>query len=837
MQKARKLCFLFIVSSMFLSVNAQNNPFSSLEIITVLQRPPSNAAMQKSAQIEGIRVFGDASGVAFTSDSLFLTENDGEIWREIILPKRLDETISAVNFIDANNGSVILADQKTGSLKLLKTNDGGIYWSALPVEIENDVLQDADLNKITIYSNETDPETMFIILKLSSSSNFEREIRFRSIDGGKGWNAGRSELKPNSFDKHFVTLKYFSGFFSGIDSVKLEGFDSDEESIIVSTAPAHINSDYKHSTWFLTSQGNCFGKKTGCVQKQKIYRNDARQEGGKTIVSLKEITPPEIKTRAEIEKQTAIAEAQNSVFAAPPNGTTRISLNRGFDKCTAATAAQMQTWWDNSPFYDVNIYLSGRNRGCSQAQLSAAWVNAVMAQGWGLIPTVVGYQSPCSVCTSCAKHSSDSATAETQGRGEADIAVADATNLGLTTGSVLYYDMERYDDVSGTGACSTPTKAFLKGWTDRVKELGYISGVYGSPTNAQNDWINIPPASQMDAVWLARWNNVMSVWGVSPLSDAFWTDHQRIHQWLGSRDETWGGVTFNIDNNVSDAPVAALAVAKNKNADFDGDGKSDISVFRPETGVWYVLYSSNSSFSAAQFGLSSDVVAPGDFDGDGKTDKGIFRPSEGNWYLLTKAGMFSSRQFGTSGDIAVPADFNGDGKSDIAVFRPSNGVWYIANSDSRGTFSIVQFGQNGDNPVQADYDGDGKADIAVFRPSTGVWYVLRSSDGNFTAYQFGISTDKIAQGDYDGDGKADYGVFRNGVWYIRQSTGETAIVQFGIAEDVPATGDFDGDGKADIAVFRPSNGNWYLLQSQNGFIAANFGLNGDRPVPSAYLPD
>src|SRR5688500_3700850 len=201
-----------------------------------------------------------------------------------------------------------------------------------------------------------------------------------------------------------------------------------------------------------------------------------------------------------------------------------------------------------SPLYDANIYISGRNRGCTQAQLTAAWVKQVSAMGWGLIPTIVGYQSPCSVCTSCQKHSSDAATAETQGRGEADIAIADANNLGLTQGTVLYYDMERYDDLSGTGACSTPTKAFLKGWTDRVKEQGYISGVYGSPFNANGDWINIPLESRMDVVWLARWNNLMSVWGVAPLPDTCWPNHQRIHQWRGPRNQTPGGGTIPIDN-------------------------------------------------------------------------------------------------------------------------------------------------------------------------------------------------------------------------------------------------------------------------------------------------
>ncbi|MEJ7698054.1 MAG: hypothetical protein WKF71_00165 [Pyrinomonadaceae bacterium] len=78
-----------------------------------------------------------------------------------------------------------------------------------------------------------------------------------------------------------------------------------------------------------------------------------------------------LKNSRRIEKENARLEAQKSVFAAPPNGSTRISLNRGFDKCTAATVAQMQIWWNTSPFYDANIYMSGRNRGCSAAAIDS----------------------------------------------------------------------------------------------------------------------------------------------------------------------------------------------------------------------------------------------------------------------------------------------------------------------------------------------------------------------------------------------------------------------------------------------------------------------------------
>jgi hypothetical protein len=58
---------------------------------------------------------------------------------------------------------------------------------------------------------------------------------------------------------------------------------------------------------------------------------------------------------------------------------------------------------------------------------------------------------------------------------------------------------------------------------------------------------------------------------------------------------------------------------------------------------------------------------------------------------------------------------------------------------------------------------------------------------------------------------------------------------FGAAADLPAPGDFDGDGKADVCVFRPSDGNWYRLNSSNNaFVAQPFGANGDLPTPAAF---
>ena len=271
--------------------------------------------------------------------------------------------------------------------------------------------------------------------------------------------------------------------------------------------------------------------------------------------------------------------------------------------------------------------------------------------------------------------------------------------------------------------------------------------------------------------------------------------------------------------------------------DFDGDRKSDISVFRPSTGSWYLLQSSNNSFLGQSFGISSDIITPADYDGDGKTDFAVFRSDNGTWYLQQSTNGFTAIQFGQNGDIPVPADYDGDGEADIAVYRPSAGSWYRLNS-SNGQFVAVQFGTAEDKPTIGDFDGDGKADIAVFRPSTGSWYRLNSSNNQFFALQFGVAEDKPTPADYDGDGKTDIAVFRpsTGGWYrLNSSNGEFVAVGFGISEDRPVPADYDGDGKADVAVFRPSEGNWYLLRSTAGFTAVRFGAGEDEPIPNAFV--
>jgi parallel beta-helix repeat protein len=239
--------------------------------------------------------------------------------------------------------------------------------------------------------------------------------------------------------------------------------------------------------------------------------------------------------------------------------------------------------------------------------------------------------------------------------------------------------------------------------------------------------------------------------------------------------------------------------------DFDGDGLTDVGVFRPSVGGWYVQ-----GQSTVFFGLDGDIPVPGDYDGDGVSERAVFRPAVGGWYIEGQTTVF----FGLDGDVPVPGDYDGNGTTDIAVYRPAVGGWYVVGQAP--TFH----GLSTDVPVPGDYDGNGTTDIAVYRPSVGGWYVV----GQAPTFH-GLSTDVPVPGDYDGDGTTDVAVFRgdSGAWLVAGQ----ATVYLGLSSDVAVPGDYDGDGMTDPAVVRSDVGAWFIT----GQPAIYHGLPGDIPTP------
>ena len=273
--------------------------------------------------------------------------------------------------------------------------------------------------------------------------------------------------------------------------------------------------------------------------------------------------------------------------------------------------------------------------------------------------------------------------------------------------------------------------------------------------------------------------------------------------------------------------------------DFDGDGKSDLGIFRPAEGNWY-LNNSTSGFSAIKFGVNTDQLTPADFDGDGKTDIAVWREgANGRFYILQSSDNAARLEnFGIAGDKPIVGDWDGDGKADPGVYREgAQSVFYYLGSlnNPNKNITFLPFGTTGDKPVRGDFDGDGKLDLAVFRPSSGTFYIRSSSDGSVRYVNFGLATDKMVLADYDGDSKTDIAIYRSGAWFILQSSNNQIRYEtFGSATDAPVPADYDGDGKTDAAIYR--SGIWYIKSSLNGSVSIrNFGLADDKAIPNAFV--
>jgi hypothetical protein len=219
----------------------------------------------------------------------------------------------------------------------------------------------------------------------------------------------------------------------------------------------------------------------------------------------------------------------------------------GFDTCAAPSTSAMDAW-GASPYRAVGVYIGGNSRACAQANLTSSWVGTVTADGWHLIPTYVGSQAPCSSFGH--RVSTDPATARGQGAAEADDAVTQAQAIGLPAGSVLYDDMEGYDNTNSS--CSTGVLNYLSAWTDELHARGYLSGVYSSAGSGMRDLAaqyGTGAYTLPDHIWFAWWNNAADTDAGAYVPAADWADHQRIHQYFGGTNQTWGGVTLNVDGD------------------------------------------------------------------------------------------------------------------------------------------------------------------------------------------------------------------------------------------------------------------------------------------------
>lgn len=309
------------------------------------------------------------------------------------------------------------------------------------------------------------------------------------------------------------------------------------------------------------------------------------------------------------------------------------------------------------------------------------------------------------------------------------------------------------------------------------------------------------------------------------------------------------------------ASIVSESMAPTQNfVDFDGNGRTDFAVVRNTGGgpggqiTWFYALNGVGTTSAFQWGISTDAFVPTDYDGDGKTDIAIWRagdPGQAAFYILQSNGFtLRIETFGQTGDNPrVVGDYDGDGAADVAVYRgglnsgdPSTWFYRGTLNNPAGNVTYIPWGQNGDFPAPGDYDGDGKGDFVIQRNAGGgqANFWMLNSGGSTSVITFGTPTDVIVPGDYDGDGKTDIATTRNvgGAiqWHYLSSQNSTInYATFGTsATDFHTQGDYDGDGKTDFAVWRPSvlpgESAFWFLGSTSGAVSVPFGQNGDYPV-------
>jgi len=497
--------------------------------------PFGNAFIQWRDNDHGWILIKQATSSNFSIGVLLKTKDGGLSW-EVLEPPAAEEFV----FVDESLGYM---HDPVDPTQLYQTRDGGKNWQRfqpLIAQTARDGLQSVGLPiKLQgmemllpswIEGNGTKPNLIFL-----------RSLNVTPSQSGETiWAADPNLINPQSWQEPFGSDLAFA---------QLSSFDS--KNIWLGLTNGSCKQD---------SLANETDPTSGSLSCENKYLLLSSQDGGKqwTVVN----TPSEALTAIEsnIQRETFQTITGDGEGSLAIQSVQRF-VGHGFDACEVPSLANLQTWYSGSPYKAVNLYIGGVSRACNNTALNAAYVQQMFNQGWRFIPTWVGPQAPCTGYGN--RFSYDPATAYAQGVENANQAAAKLLELGLTnpngTGSVVYFDLEFF---YYTSACSTAVRSFVQGWTNRLQEYNIYPGLYSTSTNLNANQIFTlqPPPS---VVWIAEWFTVpgyrpdVTVFDVDHLPDSYWSNHQRVYQYSGDHNETWAGVTINIDNNVLDGLVAA----------------------------------------------------------------------------------------------------------------------------------------------------------------------------------------------------------------------------------------------------------------------------------------
>ena len=471
--------------------------------------------------------------------------------------------------------------------------------------------------------------------------------------------------------------------------------------------------------------------------------------------------------------------ARSEATAATPFRTVQPGTFKGygFDACTAPSSETMQAWRTASPYRAIGIYFGGNNRGCTQKNLTADWVREQVTAGWKLLPLYVGPQAACRKVSS-RKILIDNADAEAQGRLTASDAVVQATALGLAPQSVLIYDLEAYP--TGDAACRRGVLAFMKGWTSRLHDLGYLSGFYSSVSSGVADQVaNYAKAGYVrpDYLDFARWDNVETV-SDPKIPDTAWSPRRRMKQYRGGHQETWGGVTINIDNDYVDFAMLPSATF----ADFNGNSWSDVLVRNSVSGFLHIYPGNGSTVSPADrrklsagWKSMNAIVRIGDLNKDGHEDV-VARHTNGKlWFYPGTGSGFARRtklatKWGRMREITAIGDLNNDGYPDLLAIQKSNNKLYLypgRPGAKLGARSVVSGGWKGRSELAGtgDFNRDGFPDLVARNNANGVLHLYHGRKGGFSRQRrigtgWSAMRSVVGVGDFDRDGYVDLAAIR-----------------------------------------------------------------------------
>jgi photosystem II stability/assembly factor-like uncharacterized protein len=494
-----------------------------------------------------------ATGSNFSVGTLFRTGDGGKTWRRAALP-----VADEVYFSDPQTGWA--AGGPTGD-QIFETKDSGNTWQAVQVDrrpgdsfvtVHLPVYADGQGVLVTTQAG---PRNSLDIYTLDASST-EWSLREQLILDIRASVIGLSILDP----ANFVAVIPGSRAVLRMEDGKLDIVDNQDG---LSASIVELDMASADAGWGKSVEGACVSAPGGrdqagpvtCSSNTSLLRT---LDGGMTWQRV-DLPPARSDAAAASSDRARIME----ILPGPAN--TEILIGQGFDTCEIPTLSQLQAWSGNSPYQAVNLYIGGSSRACSNNALTASFLRQAHQQGWRFIPTWVGPQAPCTGYLS--RMSSDPATAFGQGVAEANLAVERLAALGLTypdkTGSVVYYDIEHY----GTGSsCRAAVNSFMEGWVTQLHARGNLAGVYGSTlcNTGLSDFLTI--GNVPDVIWPARWYHNLgsgyhdpeaSVWDLgSCIPNTAWSNHQRIRQYEGDHNESWGNVPLHIDSNVLDGVVA-----------------------------------------------------------------------------------------------------------------------------------------------------------------------------------------------------------------------------------------------------------------------------------------